>query len=143
MRTLSTENAARRTHRSRDVTAESLKNYLYFWDTYTLYATVHPAAELHTHTTASITISLDDPFTLEAAGAPAREYRAVFVPPGVEHRVTSPRIRRGVVQLEPARCSTNWDGCLRRADPPRLTFISFRFRSKNYARYSRRPFAGA
>ncbi|MCR9141850.1 MAG: helix-turn-helix transcriptional regulator [bacterium] len=80
----------------------SPKNYLYFWDTYTLYATVQPAGEMHTQTTASITLSLDGAFSLEARGdESAREFRAVFVPPGVEHRVTTPGVRRVVIQLEP------------------------------------------
>lgn len=78
-----------------------LKNYLYFWDTYTLYATVQPAAEMHTQTTASVTLSLDDAFILEADGQSAREFRAVFVPPGVAHRVITPGVRRLVLQLEP------------------------------------------
>ena len=80
------------------------RNYLYFWDTYTLYATVRPAAEPHTHTNASITISLDSPFVLEADGHATREYDAVYVPPGIAHRVAPPRgpgLRRLVVQMEP------------------------------------------
>ncbi|MEQ9365464.1 MAG: helix-turn-helix domain-containing protein [Leptospirales bacterium] len=77
------------------------KNYLYFWDTYTLYATVQPAGEMHTQTTASITISIDEPFLLEVQGDSPREYRAVFIPPGVAHRVTTAGVRRVVIQLEP------------------------------------------
>ena len=115
-------------------------NYLYFWDSCTFYATVQPAAEMHSQSTVSITLSLDGAFELEVQdeqGAPLRlmrELQAVFVPPGVSHRVTTRGVRRVVVTLEPG--SSHYDAAgsiLRQERPTAIPFRSCMLRWKDCA----------
>lgn len=99
-------------------------NYLYFWDSCTFYATVQPAAEMHAQSTVSITLSLDGGFELEVQDESGeqtrvmRELQAVFVPPGISHRVTTSGVRRVVVTLEPGSSHYDAAGSILRQERP-------------------------
>ncbi len=111
------------------------KSYLYVWDAYSLYGARTPAAEFHTHYSASITVSLDEPFTLETNKGLPREYRAVYVPPNVEHGVTGPNIRRIVAQIEPDCALFQTLGPLAtETDPCSLDSADFEAHRENLAR---------